>query len=324
MKRIKLLSLLLVAIAITGTGCLKDKGFDNHEYGINDPDGSPAGVGFNLGVTFRHNVGLDLAGIPDTINGIVNIALFASTLAQNDINVKIASDTMIVADYNREENTSIIPLDEALFSFDGTDRVIKQGEKMDSVNVIVPSTLTLDPNKTYGIGVKIVSADPGFTIATNENKLLLVLGIKNKYDGVYELHGQFYHPTAAPGFPLYTIEVEMQTTGPNSVKMFSPDFDGFYHPWSTGTAITAFASQEPEYTVDPITEKVTVFNSYVPAVSIYSMGIGFDNLGYDSRWENLPKIMYANFGYNLGPGGAFNPAASREWIDTLIWLRPRN
>lgn len=62
MKRIKSLSLLLVAIAIAGTGCLKDKGFDNHEYGINDPDGSPAGVGFNLGVAFKQSVGINLSG----------------------------------------------------------------------------------------------------------------------------------------------------------------------------------------------------------------------------------------------------------------------
>lgn len=323
MKRIKSLSLLLVAIAIAGTGCLKDKGFDNHEYGINDPDGSPSGVGFNLGVAFKHNVGINLSGDPQTVKGIINVALFSSTLAQNDINVKIASDPTIISDYNTANGTSIIELDPSLFSFDGTDRVIKRGDKIDSVSVLVPSTLTLDPNETYGIGVKIVSADAGYTIATNENKLLLVIGIKNKYDGVYELHGQFYHPTAAPGFPLYTIEVEMWTTGPNSVKMFSPDFDGFYHPWSTGTAITAFSSQEPEYTVDPVTEKVTVFNSFVPAATIYSMGIGYDNLGYDSRWDDGDKIMYANFGYNLGAGGAFNPAASREWIDTLIYLGPR-
>lgn len=245
-------------------------------------------------------------------------------MAQNDINVKIASDPTIVSDYNTANGTSIIELDPALFSFDATDLVIKKGEKIAKASVQVPSTLTLDPNETYGLGVRLVSADAGYTIATNENKLMLVIGIKNKYDGVYELHGQFYHPTAAPGFPLYTIEVEMWTTGPNSVKMFSPtSMVSIIHGQLEQLLQRLRFSQEPEYTVDPVTEKVTVFNSFVPAASIYSMGIGYDNLGYDSRWDDATKTMYANFGYNLGAGGAFNPAASREWIDTLIYLGPR-
>jgi hypothetical protein len=129
MKRIKSLSLLLVSIAIAGTGCLKDKGFDNHEYGINDPDGSPAGVGFNLGGTPKQSVGINLSGDPQSIDGIINVALFSSSLAQNDINVKIASDPTIVSNYNSDNNTSIIELDPSLFSFDATDLVIKKGEK---------------------------------------------------------------------------------------------------------------------------------------------------------------------------------------------------
>ena len=46
MKKITLLA--LAAITMVSTGCLKDKGFENQEYGIKDPSSSPAGIGFNL------------------------------------------------------------------------------------------------------------------------------------------------------------------------------------------------------------------------------------------------------------------------------------
>ena len=54
MKRIFLASALLATMGLFLTGCLKDKGFDNHEYGINDPDTQPPGIGFPLGAKAKN------------------------------------------------------------------------------------------------------------------------------------------------------------------------------------------------------------------------------------------------------------------------------
>ncbi len=200
---------------------------------------------------------------------------------------------------------------------------LESGDFAKSITVTVPDATVLDPATSYGLAFTITSADAGSKLSAEHRTVIMTLGAKNPYDGVYNLHGKFYHPTSAPTYPWYEIEVEMWTVSANAVKMFSPDFGGFYHPWSTGSAITAFSAQEPRYTIDVATNAVVVDNSYVPAASIYSMGKGFDNAGYNSHYDPLSKTIFANFGYNLGAGGTFLPASSRMWVDTLNYLGPR-
>ena len=100
--------------------------------------------------------------------------------------------------------------------------------------------------------------------------------------------------------------------------MYVPDFEGYYHPWTSGGSFTAFGLQEPEYTIDPATNKVTVQNAASGAVTFYTMAPG-----YDSHYDPATKTIYAKFGYNYAPGPVFNPAANREWTDTLIYVGPR-
>ena len=329
MKKITFSLFILAAIFVSGTGCLKDKGFDNNEYGINDPDASPKGVGFLQGVKFVNPIGLNLTADPQTVETPLVISLLSAANTTSDVHVQVATDQSIVTQYNTDNaaTANFVPLevvDPSLFNLAGNDITIAAGEKLGTVVLNVPNATSFDPNTKYGIGVKITGADAGWTVATNEDEILLKISIKNVYDGKYELHGQFYHPTAAPSYPTFTVNVEMQTTAPNSVIMYSPDYDDFLHPWTatTGGSLTAFGSQSPEYTVDPGTLAISVQNAYVGAVTFYTMGLGFDNNGYDSRWDPTNKIMYDCFGYN-NPGGIFNPAATRMWIDTLIYTGPR-
>ena len=57
MKKISITLALFTAMAFAFTGCLKDKGFENGEYGINDPDTQPPGVGFQFGSKSRNDYG---------------------------------------------------------------------------------------------------------------------------------------------------------------------------------------------------------------------------------------------------------------------------
>jgi hypothetical protein len=71
MKKILSLPFLLAAVAFAVTGCLKDKGFENHEYGINSPEGSPASVGFPLSINANNAVGINVATTVQTISDIL-------------------------------------------------------------------------------------------------------------------------------------------------------------------------------------------------------------------------------------------------------------
>ncbi|MBL0130553.1 MAG: hypothetical protein IPP43_05085 [Chitinophagaceae bacterium] len=63
MKRILITTTLFAALAVLFTSCLKDKGFDNGTYGINDTDTQPPGVGFPLSAKsqFLNTIGINVS-----------------------------------------------------------------------------------------------------------------------------------------------------------------------------------------------------------------------------------------------------------------------
>ena len=77
MKKIISSTLILAALAVSFTGCLKDKGFENHTYGINDPDTQPPGVGFPKAVASKVTIGVELDPNPQTVNDLVFVNVLA-------------------------------------------------------------------------------------------------------------------------------------------------------------------------------------------------------------------------------------------------------
>lgn len=310
MKKISFI--LLAFTVVLATGCLKDKGFDNQEYGIKDPSGtSTPGVGFNLkgGAGYIRTIGLDVTGNAQAIAPEnYTIGYYAGTKAPKDIHVSVALDPSIIDDYNTANGTTVQELDPSVYTIASQDLVISAGAQNTAINMTVNSTLTLDPSTTYAIAFRIVNADNGIQIASNMDKQLLIFNIKNQYDGRYELTFTNVHPTYNPTGLGATVEVEMWTSGPNSVKIYWPDNAGFYNPAILNGALNAFANQEPEYTIDPSTNAVTVSNSAAAGTVVYSMFSGYNSIYnpatrvIDTKWgySNFTRVWTQNFTY-LGP-----------------------
>jgi hypothetical protein len=311
MKKIKSLSLMLAIIVIAASGCLKDKGFENHEYGINDADNSPAGVGFHLGIRYRNAAGLDLSSTPQTIENVVIVSLLSGQVATSDVRVKLQVDPTIITRYNTANGTSLEVLSPSLYSFGSVDLVIPKGEKQAKVVITVPSTNTLDPGKIYGVGLKIASVDGGYTIASNMDEILVSIGLKNKYDGVYTLRG--YHNRDPYTFP-YQTTMHMVTTTGNSNAFFWPEVDDYGHPIGTAPGQTNWYGPTiaPVVVFDLSTNLVTnVYNAggSTPITMFTGAGAGV------SRYDPATKTIYVSWNYNGNPLRAF--------FDTLVYQRAR-
>jgi hypothetical protein len=307
MKKILISSLFLSLLVIAGTGCLKDKGFDNHEYGINDPDSSPAGVGFPLAAKAKNTVGLEVSASPQVISDVPVLKLFAGEPAQNDIKVTLTLSPALVTAYNTANGTNILPLDPSLYTIATLNAVIPKGSRVATVPITIKNTTTLDPNKSYGIGVVISSADAGYTIASNYKNLLVEFNIKNKYDGIYKLSGFHNRPTLDA--PYANITVHMITTGPNSVKMYWPAAGLDAHPINGG--VTYYGTLTTEFIFNTTTNLLTgVNNPYTPGSPPFTVGPATD-----SRWDPATKTIYAQYYYNAN--------LQRMFTDTLRYVGPR-
>jgi hypothetical protein len=228
---------------------------------------------------------------------------------------KIIINPTVVNEYNTNNGTnySVVPVTN--FSLVSDQFSLSPTERSQRIKIrIKPSDVAIGEN---AIGISISEAN-GAEPSRIAGTLVVALLVKNQYDGRYRLDGAFYHPTSSPAYSPFTIDVELHTSGLNSVKMYVPDFGGYFHPGLFDGVLNAFGAQEPEYTINSTTNAVTVQNAYPGAVTFYNMAPGFN-----SRYDPVEKVIYAKFGYNYSAGPVFNPATNREWTDKLTYLGPR-
>jgi len=312
MKRIFLASALFASLGFLLTGCLKDEGFDNHEYGINDPDTQPPGVGFPLGTKAKNTVGLNVEGTTQTVNDIVFVNLNSGSPAPSDIQVTLENVSQELVDaYNAANGTAIEVMDAGLYSV-ATSLTIPAGARNVQVPITVPSTLSMDPNKSFGIGLRITAVNGNYKIAENMKNLFIEVTIKNKYDGKYRVTG--YHNRVPYTFP-YDTEMHMVTFGPSSVAYYWPLAGSYGHPIGVGpnNAMSWYGSAvSPVVVFDLNTNLVTdVYNNDAAVVITMYTGPG----SRLSHYDPTDKSMVVDFNYSNNNLRAF--------FDDLTYLGPR-
>ncbi|HUM96567.1 MAG TPA: DUF1735 domain-containing protein [Chitinophagaceae bacterium] len=320
MKKIISSTLILAALAVSFTGCLKDKGFDNHTYGINDPDTQPPGVGFPKAVASKVTIGVELDPNPQTVNDLVFVNVLAGEPAKTDVNITLVINDALRTNYNLNNSTNILQLPPSEYSV-GLSLTIPAGQRFAQIPLILPSTNSLNPNDTYGLGLTISSVDGGYKIADNFKNLFIEVGVKNKYDGVYQLNG--VHNRAPYLFPFET-EVEMWTTGPASVAMYWPEVSDFGQPIGTAPgAISWYGNAvSPNFTFNPATNEVIGVSLQVGAAVTLGLvtldataDANPDGPIYNRMDVGPPKKIYVAYQYN---GNNL-----RRFYDTLTFKHAR-
>lgn len=276
MKRLLLTTSLFATLTVLFTSCLKDKGFDNGTYGINDPDTQPPGVGFPLAAQSKNTIGLD-AGVAtnQAINNIVFINLETGTPAKSDVTVTLVLNDALRTAYNTANGTTILAIPTAYYNLSLTV-VIPAGATGGQVPVNIPTTVPLDPSNSYGLGLTISSVTGGYTIAQNLKNLFLEFTLKNKYDGKYGLE------INTKGWAAYGItddnvfypwgtateSINLITGGPNSVRFFDEwGFGDFIQVCRTGvggTGASGFGATAPRYTFNTATNELTNVSNDIP------------------------------------------------------------
>jgi len=312
MKRILSTSLFVIALAVAFTGCLKDKGFDNNTYGINDPDTQKPGVGFPKG-TGAQGFGLNVSASTQAVNDMVYVNLESGVAASSDVHVTLTNTTAAqVAAYNTVNGltgtNTVLVMPTALYSV-SLSLTIPSGGRNIQVPINVSSTTSLDPTRSYAVGVTIASVDGGYTVAENLKNLLVIFNIKNRLDGTYEITGA----ALRAGDPVLTgpfgpYEKDMTTFGANSVQWQGAVYWG-------GQSSQLPGGYEPLITVDPVTNLVTSVTSST-GIFMTAPIVRTDIIGTTQRYDVATKTLYFEFSYGGGP-------TSRLFSIKARYLRPR-
>jgi len=320
MKKIILSSLFITAISFAFTGCLKDKGFDNYEYGINDPDTQPPGVGFPRAAAAKYTIGVDYVATDQEVDGVLYVNLESGSPASSDVDVTLQLNDALRTAYNTANGTSIQAMPAANFTVPLTVR-IPAGQRGASVKIKFINAASLDPNNTYGLGFTISNVTGGYKIAANLKNLFVEIGVKNKYDGRWNLKG--VHNRAPYLFPFNTT-VEMHTTGASSVAMYWPTGGDYGQPIGVGPGSVNWYGNavSPNFIFNPTTNICTGITVQVGAAVTLDMVTNDQvadanpNGPIVNRFEpGPPKKMYLTFQYNGND--------LRRFYDTLTYLGPR-
>jgi hypothetical protein len=319
MKKIASYLSVAAALMVVATGCLKDKGFESQQYGLQVQE--VKAVAFPNANASPLGYGLDVSASPQVINNLLFLTIEAGSPADADVNVTIANTTGTqasgdIAAYNAANGTNVQVLPANLWSIP-FNVTIPAGQK----NVMLPFTVTnttgLNPNLAYGISLTITSSSSGYQVAENQKNVIVIFSVKNKYDGRYTLRGRHHRPPYT--FP-YVTEMHMVTYGPSSVYFYWPDAGSSGHPIGTGPGAVSWygAAISPVLHFDAATDLVTNVTNLPP--NTVAMWLHNTDPNLVSRFIPGSRTIYAYFYYTTGAGQDFN---NRGWSDTLTYLGPR-
>ncbi|HUC82399.1 MAG TPA: DUF1735 domain-containing protein [Flavisolibacter sp.] len=281
MKKFITKALFAVALGIVGTGCLKDKGFEDQQYGTKIED--IKAVAFPQAATSPVEFGL--TAVPTAQSMRVAVALEADQAASGPVTVNLVVNNALLPSglTAAPANSFTIP----------TSVTIPAGQKIAYIDVAVPNATVFDPNLKYGIGISIASVTEGYKIAANQKNVVLGISIKNKYDGVYEITGTLQDANGAYtgdyGDPQFPRIYEMSTTGPGSILFYDLSWDyPNYIVVSISTGGGANTGIRPEFTFNTTNDQlVSAINKANGQALTIGAGSKFNpaDRSFDIKWS---------------------------------------
>jgi hypothetical protein len=172
-----------------------------------------------------------------------------------------------------------------------------------------------DLSRKYALGFALTSAGD-LTKSAGKDSIIVLISVKNKYDGFYRMKGA--HNRSPYQFP-YDVDMEMHTTGVNTVRFFFNAAGSYGHPIGTGVGAVSWygGAISPVMEFNTTTDIATnIFNAGGATPILMHTGAGAPV----SRFDPATKTIYAYFYYFTGPGQDFT---NRGWSDTLTYVRSR-
>jgi hypothetical protein len=303
-------SILLLTVSVLFSSCLKDELVEDQKYGLINLNANKI-VGFNeKSQTFA------MTAEDKMVTLEIPVHLSAEATAETDVvvNLSLANDANLRTAYNTEKGANVVLFPTNLYTLESLKVTIPKGSKDGSLKVkLNPSTL--DPAKSYGLGITISSVEQGgYIVSGNYGTKVAVFNVKNKYDGVYLLKGQHNRPGYQ--FP-YETEIELRSIDANSVYFYWPSVNSAGHPIATGpnNALSWYgAAISPALTFDSSNRIQNAYNiGGATVISLYTTAQGADAMS--NLYDPATKTIYVSFMYSNN--------SARAFFDTLTFLRAR-
>ncbi|PZR24138.1 MAG: hypothetical protein DI535_22675 [Citrobacter freundii] len=178
------------------------------------------------------------------------------------------------------------------------------------IQVNVPNGTVFDPNELYGMGFKLKSVDQGGKVSAAKGEVVVVIGAKNAYDGVYKITSGTVQRYSAPGIPTTGDALNGSLVGNPNITLSTVDANSVQV-----SGLTWFGGTSGIGGIDNLKAKVD------PATNLVTMSAGgnatLTNIpGSVNKYDPATKTFTLNF--------YWNPSANVREIKNLVLVYSRS
>jgi hypothetical protein len=225
--------ILITVLSVTTMSCLKDADYNNGEIQSTRQIGALIKpIEIKLTAASAANVlALSFANSPnDTTIALIPVNLATSDVAPTDIHVTLVQNNQIVTDYNAANTdttvsatnpnpTGVITHDSVptLFTVVNPGGVVTIPKGQHTGYLMISFKPADFLGITYAVGFTISKiAESGYVISGNLENGMVIINIKNQWDGNYHASGVRLHPVLGPF--SFNYNIDMGTTNANTIE----------------------------------------------------------------------------------------------------------
>lgn len=239
--------------------------------------------------------------------------------------VTLVPSADMIEHYNEENHESFELLPEEAYTIsnaavqksgNGYNFAFNNGDFAQDFAITLDGSKWTDLGKKYALAFKVQDAN-GLPLASGKDSVIVLLSIKNKYDGNYEVEAT--KPMAdvvAPNLSgYYPLDSDLHTTGPNSVVMFAHTYlQGYWgHPIKNGSAESYYGNFAPIFTMDADGNVISVTNYYGQGTNSSKRGARLDTSGVNKFTVNADGTKVLEVSYVMTQGGADRTFFHEKW-----------
>jgi len=259
-------------------------------------------------------IAFEAADTPSILN--IKVRVSWSKPLGKPLTVTIAKNSALITSHNTQFGTNYQELGATSWSLDSYSVTI-DADKNEATFPLKIFTSKVDLSKENMLAFTITDAS-GETISSNYKNILLPIGVKNRFDGIWDL------TIKSVGWGAYGIadnqtfhwgEFQLITAGVNSVTTENGFNSALLPAFTASGGATQFGATAPRFTFDATNKLVAVKND-IPddgrgRVLVMNPAVT------DSRYDAATKKMYLSFIMKQ------NGRPDQFFYDTLSYIGPR-
>lgn len=242
---------------------------------------------------------------------------------------KVKLSPTLISDYNTANGTDFEPLPDSLYTLDPS--IVKAGTDYDmsfkAGDFAREFIIKLNGAKwnlahKYALGFTISDAG-GKKITSGKKDIIVLIAIKNKWDGIYEVTGSFADATNPAFVSAYPLEWELQTTSATQCKVVDNVNLGFPgYLFYTGTGYSYYGNFGLLVNFDPATDKITSVTNFYGQPASNTRSAELDPSGLN-KYDAATKTINIKYFMKQPSVVATPPNIRSTFNETWKYIGPR-